>query len=832
MLEFGKSLAAGAASGSIGYALVLFGSGPLSTCGILASGALVFTRTPLRLAAWLLGLAAGLIVAALLVPDWGLDGIVTASIAAAVIASTLTAKDAATNSARESTDSRVAVLGPSFVPILGATMALAIAIGAELRAVTTICGLDSRSLVYGIVPALACAALGASVTRFLVKRHPTLRPWLVAITALGAATLLLASERIVGDRRELVEIIQTPAASRRAFLFGVSLAMTIGVGAIAFTLGVLAQCVATRAMRNELVLAAPIGTTAGALLVILAPVHPAIVAGLAITVGALGIVTVANRSRTAIVAIAAALLATVAWRVDPPSIPPFTLTDRHALYFGAEDADPPPTANGRPHFERDPPGWPFQSEVLPRTIELVRAAASQGEILLIGDEAAALAAGSADRELAVGSRSDALSGRPRAGIVFLPSIFASRLRHFPRFDEFVGRALEYLRPDGRFVVVADLAQIDLESLAAVVRAPRDHGLATRVAIHGRHAVVFADRSTPTAEHDAAFAALARPPRPTLLLGAEDTGVLATIGVWPHHPAHEYLLQGEGRARLPHSSPKQASANLRRLLRLTRSTRAAPEDIRIRLELAAAILDDDYATEDRLLRLLARAGAEDASRLLVQRTRARERIVEYLLADREDKVMALDADLRFRIGRVMRGLGNTLAAIEEFVRVVELRPHLLEAPVALAEVFLDADAKRLTRSVHGHIAYGRDMPFQLDVFIADLEDESLLSRMEVARGVSHLRTALELESPSREDFLRQALGRFRLAFELDPAAADATRLYGETLYRLGFVEEARQRARQAVSIAPLDPRTHALLATVTDDPKEALRAKAEVLRLAP
>lgn len=831
MLEFGRSLAAGSASAALAYALLLFGFGPIATCGLVASAALVAARGGLRPHGWLFGTALGAMVASRLLSDWGIDGIFTAATIAGVVAATLTSPS--NGSARRiGTDDPDLDRGGIPIAVLAAAMALALAIGSELRETVAICGLDARSLVYGLVPPLLLAGLGAAIGAFLARRHESLR-WILPLAAsLAVAAFLLAFAPDTATRLGYVEVIQTPAASRRAFLFGVSLAMVVGCGAAASAAGVLLGCAAFRAARRAVSWAAPLGATAGAALAAVTPVHPAVPAALALTAGAWIAGERTPRARVGVVALAAVALALAPWRAGIPDRPRFTLTDRHALYFGDDAPPAAPTADGRPLFERDPPGWPFQSEPLPGTLELVRAAVKEGEILLIGDEAAALAARSDDRELRVGAREDALEAERLAAIVFLPSTFAARLDHFTRFRDYTSRAVARLRGDGRFVIVADLAQINLETLAAAVRAPRDAGLTTRLAIHGRYAIVFSDRSNPDAGHDAAFAKLARLPRPALLLGADDCNTLATLGVALHHPSHEYLLRGEGRARLPHGVPKQASTNLRRLLRLTRATRAVPEDTRIRLELAAAILDDDYATEDRLLRLLARSSAEDAARLVIQRSRARERIVAALLADREDEVMAFDADLRFRVGRVMRGLGNTLAAIEEFVRVIELRPHLLEAPVALAEVFLDADAKHQTRTVHGHVAYGRDMPFQLDLWLAEVEEESLRSRIEVARGVAHLRTALESESGRRDDFLRQALGRFRLAAELDPAAADATRLYGETLFHLGFAEEARTRARQAVAIAPLDPRTHALLAAVTDDPQEALRAKAEVLRLEP
>lgn len=846
MHEFAKSFAIGGATAAAAFALVIIGSGPIATCGILLTCLFVRAATPLGIGAWLLGGSAGLASALYLLPDWGIDGVATAIVAAIVAATAL--RDPRAKDEPDTSSDPTLRTGSSFrdaSPILAAAMALALVAGTGVRRVATVCGLDARSLVYSSCAILLVAALGAAIAGFLLRRHTGPRIFLpAALAVLVAAQLLLAS----GDFAEVLatlERIQAPAASRGAWLLGTSLGTVVLCGLPVFWLGALLEAAVRRADLSSTKLAAPVGFFIGGFLAALIDVVPAVPAALALVAAAQLVVAHAPRVRTVAGLASTALLAMVAWRSPGAPPPAFALTDPHALYFGEdlyfgeetgigeETATSEPTKNGRPQVAHDPPGWPFQSEPLASTLDLIRAATLEGEILLIGDEAAALASRSNDPSLSIDA-TDSLEGSPRfAAFFLLPSTFSERLRFFTRFPEFVARAEQSLLPNGRFVVVADLAEIDLESLAAVVRALRGTTLTPRILIHGRHAIVFADRSPATPAADSALAALARMPRPALLLGAEDTALLATLGVSPHHPAHEYLLLGEGRARLPHGTPKRASDNLRSLLRRTRATRdGAPQDTRIRLELAAAILDDDFVTEDRLLRLLSRAGAEDAPRLLIQRARARDRIVEYLLDEREHATRSLDADLRFRVGRVMRGMGNTLAAIDEFVRVIELRPHLLEAPVALAEVFLDADAKRQVRQVHGYVQNGRAMPFQIDTFVAGLDDEKLLARLEVARGISDLRSALERTDGSRDALLRVALGRFGYASTLDPASADAIRLYGECLLRLGKRGAAREHAVRAIEASPLDPRSHALLAESTDDPREAIAARAEALRLDP
>lgn len=854
MHEFAKSFAIGGATAAATFALVIIGSGPIATCGILLTCLFVRTATPLGIGAWLLGGSAGLASALYLLPDWGVDGVATAIVAAIVAATAL-------RDPRALDDRELAPADPlrnrswfrDASPILAAAMALALVAGTGVRRVTTICGLDARSLVYSLCAILLVAALGAAIAGFLLRRHLLPRIFLPAALAVLVAAQLLLGAGTFPDVLATLERIQAPAASRGAWLFGTSLGTIVLCGLPMFGLGALLETAVRRADLWSAKLATPVGFAIGGFLGALVDVVPAVPAALALVAAAQLTFAHTPRVKTLAGFASTALLAVIAWRNPGAPPPAFVLSDPHALYFGeetlhfgeetpylGEETDDgeetvpaEPTKNGRPRLAFDPPGWPFQSEPLAATLELVRAATREGEILLIGDEAAALASRSDDASLSIDPQRAVGGSARRAAVVLLPSTFSERLRYFARFPEFVSRAERSLSPSGRFVVVADLAEIDLESLAAVVRAVRTTTLTPRILIHGRHAIVFADRSPASSAADSALAALARMPRPALLLGAEDTALLATFGVSPHHPAHEYLLLGEGRARLPHGTPKRASDNLRSLLRRTRATRdGAPEDTRIRLELAAAILDDDYVTEDRLLRLLGRAGAEDAPRLLIQRARARDRIVEYLLDEREDATRSLDADLRFRVGRVMRGCGNTLAAIDEFVRVIELRPHLLEAPVALAEVFVDADAKRQVRQVHGYVQHGRMMPFQIDPFVAGLDDEKLLARLEVARGISDLRSALERSDGSRDGLLRVALGRFGYAADLDPASADAIRLYGECLFHLGKRGAAREYAMRAIAASPLDPRSHALLAAATDDPREAITARAEALRLDP
>ncbi len=863
-------LALGAATAALGYGVFLIGRDQAATCAMLLLVLPALDRavrlgggpnrggSALQPGLLFLGAALGLVTALTVLPRSGTEGVFAVAVAAITIAALGYAPNsAAAMKLRPTSEGAQPTLGRA-IALLALGFFLATTLGITSATATRICGRDAASIVFATAPAFLVAGIGAAAGRYLLRRHLAVRESLAMYAALAIAILIALFRADSSDWLRHAKAIESPAATRNAYLYGVALLSLVVSGLPLFFGGALAASVGNDRAGLGLSLRttsfAAIGVVVGLAVDSSSPLLPAL-SGLAAIVAAY---LASNRGLARGILVVAAIAMTAVAIGDRNARPlldgGFVLYDPVAQFDGSESAsDTPqtdaavaprvePTRDGRPERIADPPGWPFQSDLSHALIDLAAGMAPAGEIRLFGDEAPAMVAATGRDDVVPIEQETKVVPGARAVIV-LPSVFANPMTRLTAFDRFLDRQLATIGTGGTLFIALDLSEVDPTHLSVVARMLRHRCGGVALLLHGRHAVFAGMPDIDVKVRDATrtawlsmLAKVARPPLPALALSP---GAVARLAANDTDLHDESILLCNGRKKLPHADPRRAAEQLRRLLALSDryfdgiDDPASPatlrfDESRVRLELAAAILDDDARTEDRLLRILDVQGATDAPRLRIQRERARDRIARFLIERRETD--GLDADLRYRLGRVLRGAGEVHGALDELTRVVELRPHQLDAVVDLAETYLEADAKGLAKVVHGVVLPSRRMPFILEKNLVGLEDSRLLARVEIARAESTLRDARQGEGEARARLLNDVLDRLKKGVALDPSVANSDRIYAETLHRLGSDGKALDAARRAVLADPFDPLARALVVALATDAKERTRAAAAVFML--
>lgn len=424
----------------------------------------------------------------------------------------------------------------------------------------------------------------------------------------------------------------------------------------------------------------------------------------------------------------------------------------------------------------NPPGWPFAPGAVEGAVEVLRRTTS-GRIARIGDGTPEVAA---------------------AAVLVLPTALARPLEFGP-LDSLLAR----LRAMAPVVAVCiDLREVTWDDVCCIVRVAEAELPAPALCLTGSAAVVVSGADTGRLPEAALSpAALAK-------LGEGSGGARA-------------LLLHSSRTRFAHAQPVRAARILDRLLwhadALPSASTGAGRELRIRLELCAAILGDDIDRQERLLGLLARCGAADASNLRGQRRQANAALLDFLRVAvvRDPK----DADARHRRGTLLARSGHLTEGIADLTEVAFLRPKLTEALAELAEACVLTDV--------------RGRAFELDHYFLGHDDDELAMRLHRAKAECHLTFAhnpdLKLAS-EREPDLRQALGRFRQMLDFEPLDPESNAGFAEALVELGLAGDAIGFARKATRAAPLEVRGWDVLARCTQgEEREATLAAAAALR---
>ncbi len=688
-----------------------------------------------------------------------------------------------------------------FRAIAAALAAFALGLGTLTpgREVLAIVGTDAPGAVAVIATWLAAAGLGAWVTRFLLDRHPRFRPLGAPLLALAAAAALAIEIPPFDEVLARARSIQGPSVTRSHFLYGGALLAGSVAGAAIFCLGALCQSVVIEAPRRiGLVAAAVAGSAApfaaGAYGVPFAMIS-ALLAGAAAS---------PRRSPRVACVIGAAITLGLASRWSRVPNPTFVLEDPIRQFDGRPV---PPDVRGRAGrpARPDPPGWPF--------LDLDR--------------------GLHELESALG-----ILGPPS-----MPELFAD-VRTVPA-EEFAQPLLDESRHwrDGREgppfqLFVIDLAELTFDEVRAAAGAIVRTNRRPVTFLHGRHAIFVCGndsaprRFDPLALDDGRLRAVAQPPGPVYAFSREATAALADVD----RPTATLLLR-RGRTRLSHRRWDLAATNLRALTR--RADRLGPDDpldspngteARVRLELCAAILDDDAKREVEMLQLLARSSSDDAARLGRERAAARDAILEFLLAARDEDPS--NADTRHRLGRVLRGRGDVAAAIDELTRTAELRPKLEMAAVELADAFVDAELAGYRKwTPRGPLESLRQVWAVQRAFLKAVDDPDVVTAWEqVVARVGRIEADREDDPAEAERLRRGALGRYRLGFLHDAYDVDAHREYAETLRELDIADGQLRRILDLTRIDPLDARVFQLLAAYAQSRADRTRALAASLRL--
>lgn len=802
-----------------------FGAPRLATCAlILLAGLDLCRRRAWRLDLLCLGAAAGWLLARPAFADFGF--------ASAMVPGALAVAIALLDRAVPLRQPLPTVGTRHPFALLPVGLALSACVTPTIDATLRILGNDASALTFALGPLLFLAALGAAALRFVVRRHPNSQRAFELAFALLAVAVLCGHEVDASRWLARAEAFSHPTVSRSAYLFGVSLFSTAGAAlpvVIVAGLGaILGRAVRPSGRFTWFALGLAIGTAV--------PFSW----GITIAIAAVAIASLASfegpwfrpaRVLCSRVAMALAfVVASIFSRHGPNSqLGEFVLRDPVWQDSGASPAPMLRAArNGRPEQEPDPPGWPFQMEPIDALLTLLRRVAPNERIAWLGDEAPSLAARAGDemrKNIRTVSASD-LADDDSAIRIILPSCFTERLR-----DLLPACSLTATQPKV-WIAALDLAEVDRSTLLATARIAQVPSRTSAILLHGRHAFLIS--AVPGGLSGFDLSAPLKPPLPVLAL---TDAAVARLAATLTQPALPTLLLGGGRSRLAHRVPRQAAANLRTLLAFADTVDSDPtapspflREPRIRLALAAAILDDDSVTEDRLLTALELLGAEDAPRLRVQRGNARETLLRTLLVRRDDAVEKFDADVHFRLGRVLAGRGDTFTAITPLTRTIELRSQYEEGWVALAEAYAATEEKNEQRIENGIVITQRTMPWQLERQFASIEDPQLLARIDRVYGRAHLLNAAEYSGDRRQDELRQAIARFRRAWTIDPAQPRG--LVQLTLALAGAAEPtAVEFARRAVESDPLSIEAWSALALTATDPGERARAERSVLALA-
>ncbi len=709
----------------------------------------------------------------------------------------------------------------------GAALALRGAVEDALR----VNGSDAGSFAFALAPLLLAAALGAGILTFLSERHARLGPWLLPLAAAAAALCLALETLPPTEVLEAASRIQGPSVNRRHFLFGVSLLALTAGGWSAALVGAQAAAL-LRAVPRVHGLAVCAGSACLGL--IPAATQPIVAACVVVLLGAAAAArTPSTRVFLALGALAALFLAPRhhgAWWEPYVQDDPILLADGAAEAPPVEPELPPDPIDGRLPWPAAPPGWPFASQPLPALLQLLREADPSGQIELMGAEAENLA-----RRAGVAGVADRVGADPHAQgvLVLLPSLFADPLPDLPRVLRRVDERLAAGRSG--LALGFDLGETSAEEVALICRSALRRVAEPLLLLQGTTCCVA---GFPDAERTARLRERAVLPLPVAALSAE---ALARLAQEAHAPEASLLLR-PGRARPASRSPATAARNLALLLRaadlLDAPGAAAPRGMepRIRLELARAILEDDAGEEDRLLALLERTAPAEAARLRREREAARARLLAFLFAARDED--PFDADVRFRLGALLRRSGRPAAAIEDLTRCVELRPKLLRGVVETAEAYLAAEEMGYRRRTPAGPIDGLwiiiDETAGLPRYTRELDEPLLTARWHRAVGRAWLMHATRpgASPAARLDELHTALGRFFAALQLDPRDAEAERLMAEAMLLQGRAAQALEHARRAVALAPLDARARAQLAATTQDADERQRAAAAFFSLAP
>lgn len=374
------------------------------------------------------------------------------------------------------------------------------------------------------------------------------------------------------------------------------------------------------------------------------------------------------------------------------------------------------------------------------------------------------------------------------------------------------------RPATRIGVAVDLGTRAFPELRLVARLAVDRLDAPVGVLDGRR-IVFVSEAVNDVAATPGFLALS--PAAVAALAAEgDSGPLERLRLRP------------ARTRLHPVRPDLAAANLRRLIR--RADRLDPDggapEQRLRLSLAVAILEDDAATEERLLDRLEGTDTVAARALRAARDDGRERLHDFLVAARDAD--PADADVRHRLGLVYVRSGRLLAGLTELTQAFQLRSKLLAAAIDLIEAYVAAEAVGEQRWAAG----GKLLPnVQTAVAVhamirRQVEDPELIAQLHLAMAaVRRLEADRPTEANQADDRLREAFGRANFALLHDPTDADAHRALAEALLgRAIRPEAAYQHAREAARLEPFDVRNHLVSARAAPGPEERRRALAAAL----
>lgn len=715
--------------------------------------------------------------------------------------------------------------------LLPVGLALGACVTPTLDATLRILGNDASTLTFALCPLLLLAALGAAALRFVVRRHPNSQR-AIELTFTVLAVAVLCDHAIDAPTwLARAEAFSHPTVSRGAYLYGVSLFATAGAALPVIVVAGLAAILGRAVRPNGRFAWLAIGLALGTAV----PFS----SGATISIAAIALTTLASfdgswlrradalRSRVPLV-LAFLVAGILSMRGSRTPLGEFVLRDPVWQDAGASSEPTVRAAsNGRPEDEPDPPGWPFQMEPLDALLTLLRRVAPNERIAWLGEEAPALAARAGDemrKNIRTVSASELADDESPLRIL-LPSCFTERLR-----DLLPACELSSTHPKV-WIAALDLAEVDRSTILATAKVARAPGRTTAILLHGRHAFVISVIPGGLAQLD--LSAPLKPPLPVLAL---TDAAVARLVAPDTDPALPTLLLGGGRSRLAHRVPRQAAANLRMLLAFADtvdSDPAAPSPLlrepRVRLALAAAILDDDATTEDRLLTALELLGAEDAPRLRVQRGNARETLLRTLLERRDDAVEKFDADVHFRLGRVLAGRGDTFTAITPLTRTIELRSQYEEGWVALAEAYAATEEKNEQRIENGVVITQRTIPWQLERSFASILDPLLRARIDRVYGRAHLANALEWTGERRLQELDQAIARFESARARDPGDPPGLVFLARALH---LREDPRSVpiARLAVEADPLSIDAWSVLATTTDLASERERALRSCLAL--
>lgn len=662
-------------------------------------------------------------------------------------------------------------------------------------------GQDAAALVYAAAPLLLLAALGAAATAVLADRHAGLHRWLLPALLGVVVVLAIMEPRSAEGLAVLTARIQGPCVSRTQYLFGVALLagahggyLALGTGALIGSLSPLPRVWHGRSWL--------LGMACGSLLAFPASAR-VLGIGMLATAGAIGASSGPARALALLLCVAGIYRAPTA--IDGRDLP--ILDDPIRSLGGGDPATPTPLLAGRPITTALPAGWPLDPDPLTAMLRLARVMGGDSGIRLLGPEAGWVSAPTSPAQ-----------PDERTLRVILPAAAADPLAGLAPT---LRRASTTTGPQPAPVVwLIDLAEVSVDDLLrlsfrlwpedpapAIVIAPPLAGL---IAPHCFAAAVAADTTV------------------IPLLSPDATAALRT----PLRISADLALLRNTRTRRASREPRRAGE---RILELTRAADLLPADdqdprfaLRIRLELAAAILRDRSDEELRLLGVLGRLQQPDAPALMQARADARRALLDALQQERER--IPADADVRQRLGALLLRSGQVLEGIHELTAAVTLRPKFFEAYADLTESYLDAERAGVQRSSPIGPLDNLDIQVKIERTAwrhlrPEWQDAGLLARIELARAQGELLLAARAgTTPAQQAELRErAAGRCHGLTQQQPRLAAAWRGLAHGLIALGRGNPLRQ-AREAARLDPADADSWALVARLTRDPREATIAE--------